>query len=148
MNVLEKNKEIARKLIDALARIDKDAFLDMLTEDVMFETPGQFPAAGIKTKAEVAQEFGPMKELLPNGIEFTIHTMTAEDDRVHVELSGKSKTCDGGDYNNRYHYALVMRGDKVCSFRDYLDSDLVVRVMVPILEKHGAVNFGRDRVSA
>lgn len=148
MSDLEKNKAVVREFIAALGRLDVQRCLGLLTEDVMFETPGQFAAAGIKTKAEVTQEFGALHELLPFGIEYTIHTMTAEEDRVHVEWSGKAKTCDGGDYNNRYHYATVIRGDKICSFRDYLDSDLVVRVMVPILEKYGAVNFGRTDESA
>lgn len=134
---LEQNKAVARRLIEALGRMDGEDFLDCLSDDVIFETPGQFALAGVKTKAEVAAEFPPMNELFPDGIAFTIHTMTAEDDRVHVEMSGKSKTAGGVDYNNRYHYALVIRDGKVKSFRDYLDSDLAMRVFMPIFEKHG-----------
>jgi len=143
MSTLTDNKALAKKLVEALGRLDTDEFLSCLSEDVMFETPGQFPAAGIKTKAEVAREFPVMKEVLPDGLEFTILTMTAEDDRVHLELAGKSKTHDGRDYNNRYHYALVVRDGKICSFRDYMDSDLVMKVLVPAFERHGVVNFGR-----
>lgn len=142
---LAANKALALKFIDALGRLETDEFLSYMTDDVNFETPGQFPAAGIKTKAEVAKEFPAMKEVLPGGLNFTIHTVTAEDDRVHIELSGKAKTADGGDYNNRYHYAFVVRDGKISSFRDYLDSDLVMKVLVPTLAKHGAVNFGRDK---
>lgn len=144
MSTLTDNKALARKLVEALGRLDTEEFLGYLSEDVSFETPGQFPAAGVKTKAEVAREFPAMKEILPNGLEFTILTMTAEDDRVHVELAGKSRTSDGRDYNNRYHYALVIRDGKVRSFRDYMDSDLVMKVLVPAFERHGAVNFGRE----
>lgn len=143
MTTLQENKETARKLIEALGRFDGDAFLGYLADDVMFETPGQYALAGKKTKSEVAMEFPAMRETIPGGIEFTIHTMTAEDDRVHVELSGKSKTIDGRDYNNRYHYALVIRNGKVVSFRDYLDSDLAMKIFGPAFERHGAAQYIR-----
>jgi len=142
------NKTLALKFIDALGRLDTEEFLGYLSEDVMFETPGQFPAAGTKTKAQVAQEFPPMRHILPDGLKFTILTVTAEEDRVHVELTGESKTRDGEDYNNRYHYAFVMRDGLICSFRDYMDSDLVMKVLIPTFERFGAVNFGRDQVAA
>lgn len=145
---LQANKGLVRDFIDALGRLDMEKFLGFLTEDVMFETPGQFPAAGVKTKAQVAKEFPAMKEILPKGLKFKILTMTAEDDRVHVELTGEAKTADGKDYNNRYHYAIVIRDGKICSFRDYLDSDLVMKVLVPTLTRHGAVQSDRDREAA
>jgi uncharacterized protein len=145
---LNANKALVREFIAVLGRLDTEKFLGYLTEDVMFETPGQFPAAGVKTKAQIAKEFPAMKEVLPNGLKFSILTMTAEEDRVHVELAGEARTADGGDYNNRYHYAIVVRDGKICSFRDYLDSDLVVRVLVPAFARHGAVQADRDREAA
>lgn len=139
---LEANKAIARNLIDSLGKLDAEKFLGLLTEDVMFETPGEFLAAGVKTKTQVAKEFPPMRAIFPHGIKLKILTMTAEEDRVHVELAGEALTSDGVSYNNRYHYAMVMRGDKICSFRDYLDSDLVMRVMVPAMARQGMTISG------
>ena len=148
MNQQEANKALAREFLDALSALDTDGFLATMTDDVFFETPGHHQAAGVKTKAQVAQEMPPMREVLPQGIKFTILTMTAEDDRVHVELAGEAKTADGSDYNNRYHYAFVIRGNKICSFRDYMDSDLVVRILVPAFVRHGAVMADREREAA
>jgi ketosteroid isomerase-like protein len=148
MDDLKANKQLVREFIDALSKLDKDRFLSYLTEDVIFETPGQHPAAGIKTKAQIAKEFPAMCEVLPHGIKFKILTMTAEEDRVHVELAGEAKTADGSDYNNRYHYAVVVRDGKISGFRDYLDSDLVMRVLVPTLTRYGAVSSDRERERA
>jgi uncharacterized protein len=142
MNNLEQNKAIVRDLIDALAELDAERFLSHLSEDVMFETPGQFAAAGIKTKGMVAKEFPPMRKIMPDGLKMKIVTMTAEDNRVHVEIEGKAKTSGGLDYNNRYHYAIILKDGKIISFRDYVDSDLVMRVMVPEMEKHGMTIAG------
>lgn len=140
--MLEANKKIALDFIDALGNLDTERFLSFLTDDVMFETPGQFASSGVKTKAMVAKEFPPMRAIMPNGLKFTILTVTAEDDRVHVELKGEAKTCLGTDYNNRYHYAFVMRDGHICSFRDYLDSDLTMRVMVPAMASKGMTIVG------
>lgn len=141
---LEANKQVARNLIEALGKIDTEAFLGLLSDDVMFETPGQTPLCGVKTKAEVAREFPAMRIAVPDGFTFTIHTMTAEDDRVSVELSGKSKTASGMDYNNRYHYALVIQNGLVVSFRDYMDSDLAMKAFGAAFEDQGVTNFGRS----
>ena len=143
MTDLAANKALALRFIDALGRLDTDAFLDCLSDDVMFETPGQHAAAGVKTKSQVALEFPPMKAVLPQGLKFHILTVTAEEHRVHVELVGESKTFEGQDYNNRYHYAFVMRDGKICSFRDYMDSELAIKILIPTFARYGAANLGK-----
>jgi ketosteroid isomerase-like protein len=145
MSKLDENKAVARAFIGAMSRLDTDVCLAMLSEDVKFETPGSSPISGVKTKAQVAKEFPALREVLPGGIEFTILSVTAEEDRVHMELAGKSKTADGKDYNNRYHYAFVIRNGQIVGFRDYLDHDLVMRILVPTLQKLGALREDRER---
>jgi ketosteroid isomerase-like protein len=145
MHDIQANKRFVREFIEALGTLHKDRFLSYLTEDVWFETPGQFPAVGIKTKAQVAKEFPAMCEVLPWGLKFTVLTMTAEESRVNVELNSEAKTVDGCDYNSRYHYAIVVSNGKISSFRDYMDSHLVMRVLVPTFTRHGAVQTDGDR---
>ena len=145
MSNLEANKAIARAFIEAMSRLDTGACLDMLSDDVKFETPGASPISGEKTKAQVAKEFPALREVLPGGIKFTILSVTAEEDRVHMELAGEAKTADGNDYNNRYHYAFVIRNALIVGFRDYLDHDLVMRILVPTLHRLGALREDRER---
>jgi len=133
---LEANKALVRKAVDALGSLDVEEFLGYLTDDVEFETPGQHECfAGVKGKAELRRELPAMKKVLPNGVKLTITSMTAEEDRVHLELTGRGKTVRGEDYNNRYHYAIVVRDGKICRFRDYFDSDLAIRVLVSAMER-------------
>ena len=143
MTELEANKALALRVIDALSHLDADRFLSCFAFEAHIETPGHHAAAGVKTLAQVEKEFPPLRQLLPGGIKFTILSMTAEADRVHVELAGEARTIEGAEYNNRYHYAFVMRGGRVISFRDYFDSDLVVRVLVPTMQRFGAVQADR-----
>ena len=145
MTQVESNKAIARAFVEAMGRIDTAACLGYMTDDVKFETPGESPISGIKTKAQVAKEFPALQEVLPQGIKFSILAVAAEDDRVHMELAGVAKTADGKNYNNRYHYAFVIRDGKISEFRDYLDHDLVIRVLAPTLQRLGALRADRER---
>jgi uncharacterized protein len=129
----EANKALVREAVDALGRLDVKAFLDLMADDVHFETPGEHALSGVKGKADLAKELPAMRQVLPDGVKLTITSMTAEEDRVHCELYGRSKTVEGKDYNNRYHYAIVVRDGKIVSFRDYFDSDLTLRVLVPAM---------------
>ena len=142
---LEANRRTVRDFIDALGKLDIERFLSFLAEDVKFETTGQHAGAGIKTKAQVAKELPALREMLPNGIQFTEVSMTAEDDRVVVELRGKSKMVTGDDYNNHYCHFYQIRGGKIVVFRDYMDSTLVERLMVPYFVAHGATASDRER---
>ena len=83
----------------------------------------------------VAKELPAIREMLPNGIVFTEVSMTAEDDRVIAELRGRSKTVNGDDYNNHYCHYYQIRGKQIVAFRDYMDSALVERLMVPSLQR-------------
>ena len=142
MNEVEANKALVLQVIEALGRLDAERFFACFAPDAIFETPGQHAAAGVKTFAQVEKEFPPLRRLLPEGIRFSVLSMTGEENRVHVELAGESRTIDGAEYNNRYHYAFVLRDGRVTRFRDYFDSDLVVRVLVPTMERFGATHLG------
>src|SRR5665213_140441 len=124
MNDLDRNKSLAREAAQALGRLDVEKFLALLAEDVSFETPVRREVfAGKKTKDQLRSELAMMKGILPNGVALNVQTITAEDDRVHLELTGTAKTAAGKEYNNRYHWFLQVRDGKIATFRDYFDSD-------------------------
>jgi uncharacterized protein len=128
MDDLVRNKSVARQAAETLGALNIEEFLGLLADDVSFETPVRHEVfAGQKTKEQLRKELGMMKDILPNGVVLTIQTITAEDDRVHLELVGKAKTANGRDYNNRYHWFLQVRDGKIRAFRDYFDSDYAIR---------------------
>ncbi len=124
---LEVNKQIARDAIEALGRLDTEKFLSYMADDVDFETPGEHFIAGKKSKADLAAELPSMQQVIPGGVSFSLRSVTAEDDRVHIEGVGSARTIDGRPYNNTYHWALQIRDGKIIAFRDYFDSDLAAR---------------------
>src|SRR3546814_1734508 len=81
----ERNKQLARDFFDALNRGDVPAILDAYADDGYCLTMGNTLISGQFGKAQIAQAAGRIFEVFPNGINFTIKAMTAEDDRVAVE---------------------------------------------------------------
>jgi uncharacterized protein len=131
MSALARNKFLARQAAQALGRLEVEKFLALLADDVSFETPVRNTVfGGKKTKDQLRQELGMMRDVLPNGVALTVHTITAEDDRVHLELSGTAQTANGKEYNNRYHWFIQVRDGKVSVFRDYFDSDYAIRQLL------------------
>lgn len=134
MSDLEANKLLLRKAVQALGSLDVDTFLDCLSDDVVFETPVRHPIfAGHKTKGELRTELSMMHKVLPQGVKLTITSMTAEDDRVHAEITGEGTSIDGKPYNNRYHYAAVISEGKISVFRDYFDSLYAIETLEPAI---------------
>lgn len=145
MSSTETNKQIVRKFLAALENLDVERFLSFLTDDVHFETTGQHQASGIKTKDQVGKELPAMRALLPEGLKFTEVSILAEGDWVAIELRGEAKTVNGDDYNNHYAHFYKIRDGKIALFRDYMDSTIVERLMIPFFATHGATAKDRER---
>jgi uncharacterized protein len=55
--------------------------------------------------------------------------ITAEGDRVAVEVEGRSHTVDGKLYNNFYHFLFVLRGGQVISAMEYTNPKHAIEVL-------------------
>jgi len=56
--------------------------------------------------------------------------MTAEDDRVAVEVSGESIHASGKPYNNKYHFLLIIRDGKIIQLKEYMDTQLAAKILL------------------
>ena len=59
---------------------------------------------------------------LNGGVETTFGDITAEDDRVAVEVETKGTLPDGRVYTNVYHYLMKFRDGKIIRVKEYLDT--------------------------
>jgi uncharacterized protein len=78
-----------------------------------------------------------LPKVFPNKLTFTIHSLTAEDDRVVAEFSGNGTTTDGNLYRNNYLYLFKIRDGKVCFLAEYLNLDEMRRVLLPAMTALG-----------
>jgi uncharacterized protein len=51
--------------------------------------------AGVRSRQMIVDGIEAFKQLVPDGLRFTIHSVTAEGDRVVVEAEGNAVTSDG-----------------------------------------------------
>ena len=129
MHDIESNKQLARKLVDAMNRSDTQWFLDNYADDVLVWTMGNTLISGKYDKAQVAGFADSIFDVFPKGIKFTIHGMIAEGDTVAMETESLGEHVSGKTYNNFYHMLVKFRGGKITLLKEYLDTELVTDVL-------------------
>jgi ketosteroid isomerase-like protein len=92
--------------------------------------PEQFALAGSKDKTQFAEMLRLIEKGMPNGIRLTITGVTAEGDRVAVEMNADGVSALGKEYHNEYHDLLEVRDGKIEAGREYLDTAHAQEVIV------------------
>ena len=64
----------------------------------------------------------PMPIFVTGGIDFTLHTTTAEDDRVAAEVSCHAELVNGKVYANQYHMLFRFRDGEIIEVKEYNDT--------------------------
>jgi len=124
-NPADLNKAAAARLFAAMGAVDTAGIAAEITSDFVLKVPGTCVLSGERSGHEIAEIFGFVGQVLPNGVQLELHSMTAEEDRVICHASGTSKTVDGEPYNQDYLYFLNFRDGKICRLVEYMDTKLV-----------------------
>jgi uncharacterized protein len=119
------NEKVALTFLENLSAGKIDAALELIADDVdwwLAGKPGQFALAGRKNKAQFAEMLSLIEKGMPNGIRLTITGVTAEGDRVAVEMNADGVSATGKEYHNQYHDLLEVRDGQIHAGREYLDT--------------------------
>jgi ketosteroid isomerase-like protein len=105
-----------------LATGEWNQFLDMLTEDFSFWFPmGKFH--GLNEGKEKAKEFFQyVSQAYKSGLTVTLDRVTSNETTVVFEFRDQGLLF-GELYKNRVAVSFDVRGDKICSYREYFGSD-------------------------
>ena len=125
----EKNKQIAIKFFEALSS-GSEAYLDFYNDDSIIWTAGDNAIGGTRTKKEIITFAKDILEAFPNGIEFKITGITAENERVAVEVQGDAIHISGKPYNNFYHFLLKIKDGKIIELKEYMDTQLAAKILL------------------
>ena len=128
-DVLNNNKELACKFFDSLSSGTQD-YLNFYTDDSIIWTAGDNAIGGTRTKKEIVKFAQGILAAFPDGITFNITGMTAEADRVAVEVNGESIHASGKSYNNQYHFLLIIRDGKIIQLKEYMDTQLAAKILL------------------
>jgi ketosteroid isomerase-like protein len=124
MNI-EQNKALAREFFARFSANDIPGVLDMLADDVSWWSAGKpdlVPVTGVRNKERIARVFNGMLAQLKNGLEMAVKGMTAEGDKVAVEVESRGELQNGRVYNNEYHFLMTLRDGKISAVKEYYDT--------------------------
>ncbi|MAT50992.1 MAG: hypothetical protein CMK32_07400 [Porticoccaceae bacterium] len=127
---MEKNKEIVRQLLSDISQWNIDEALAALDDRCQWWVAGHLPGlSGNFSKIEMGETFRAMAStLVPSGLNITVDHMIAEGDFVAVEGHSDAMLPNGLSYQNQYHWKFQLRGGKVVSAKEYLDTQLVAEI--------------------
>ena len=121
---IEDNKRMAVEFIQASCAHDGPKFDSLLHPDATYwviGTPPRFAYGGEQSREQICA-FMASPSIFVGGAKPTIHTLTAEDDRVAVESEVRGQMPDGRVYINVYHYLLWFKDGKIIRVKEYLDT--------------------------
>jgi uncharacterized protein len=143
MDDIELNKQTAIRFLEAAGANDPQTVGDCLAQDGVAVAMGGSKFAGVRSRQMVIEGIEALKHLTRNGLEFTVHSVTAEGDRVAVEGEGNAVTSEGTPYRNSYCWVFTMEDGRIKRFHEYFCTKLADDVLWPVAEKMQA--FGETQ---
>jgi ketosteroid isomerase-like protein len=129
MSLTEENKEVAIKFFEALSS-GSQTYLDFYNDESIIWTAGENAIGGTRTKKEIVDFAQGILSAFPNGIKFNITGITAENERVAVEVNGEAIHTSGEYYNNKYHFLLKIQHGKILELKEYMDTQLASKILL------------------
>ncbi len=126
---VEQNIAAVEAFIAAMNAGDVPAIVDAYAPDGSVTTMGNTLISGTFDKAAITMAAGRIFEAFPSGIRFTVHAITAQDDRVAVEASSQGMHVSGREYRNQYHFLARLRDGKIVSWKEYCDTEAITEVL-------------------
>lgn len=125
------NKRRMQVAFDALSEGDAEPFVGLLADNVNWTIHGS--TAWSKTyqgKASVMEDLlAPVFAKFATQLRITASRLVAEDDVVVVEARGDTTTTSGHRYDNTYCFVCRFDDGCICEITEYMDTDLVRRVL-------------------
>lgn len=131
---LKKNKELVKEFIVAMQNSNVEKLKTMITNDFswwIIGKPEYLVTAGEHDK-DYFLGFFKGSELFPEGPEFKIISIMAEDNKVATEATFKAKTAMGTDYENTYHFLFIIENGKIKRMKEYMDTFSAKRLLESI----------------
>jgi len=124
--ISDDNKIAAVAFLNALTRWDWRTTESMMTEDATYWIAGTTAVSGqTNSRQEYIDQASKLFSLMTEPMSLEFGLVTAEDDRVALEMRSHLNLPDGRLYKNEYHILFRFRDGKVASVREYMDTQHV-----------------------
>lgn len=125
------NKRTVQTFFDALGDGDSARMETVLADGVIASAKGTGTFSIDRDRATILEAAGMLKAAIPGGIDFTVISMTEDDERVVAEVEGRAQLANGTPYNNSYAFVMTMKDGKIAHINEYYCTLLVENVLVP-----------------
>jgi steroid delta-isomerase-like uncharacterized protein len=122
-------KAIVTRFFNALNNDDMDAILAIYADDGCVQTMGNTLISGVRTREQIAAFADGILDAFPQGLQFTVHGMVAEGDKVAVEAESRGTHVSGKVYRNDYHFLFEFRDGRLLRLKEYLDTEPVTDIL-------------------
>jgi uncharacterized protein (TIGR02246 family) len=125
------NKRLVEGVFEELARGNGQPFMDLLADDASWTAIGSSPWSRTYSgkRAIVEELMRPLFRQFADRYTARAIRVIAEGDVVVVEARGQVTTKSGQPYHQTYCYIFRLSDGKVRELTEYLDTDLVNRVL-------------------
>jgi uncharacterized protein len=130
----DNNKQVVLNFIEAMGRGDAEAAAPCITEETFTLAKGFGRFAGVRTHDTILATIAAFRQLMPEGMEPDIKTVTAEGDRVVVEFEGNGTLVNGEDYSNQYCMVFTLANGKITQVNEYFCTILADEKLWPLIE--------------
>ena len=124
-----KNKKLVEDFFRILSSGSQD-YLDFYTEESIIWTAGENAIGGSRSKSEIIGFAKSILDSFPDGISFKVVNLVAENDCVAAEVEGSAMHVSGKPYNNKYHFLLKIKDNKILELKEYMDTQLAAKVLL------------------
>ncbi len=128
-DLTDNNKKLVEDFFSILSSGSQD-YLDFYTEESIIWTAGENAIGGSRSKSEVVGFAKSVLDSFPDGITFNIVSLIAENDCVAAEVEGLAMHVSGKPYNNKYHFLLKIKDNKILELKEYMDTQLAAKVLL------------------
>lgn len=135
----ETNKAVVSKLLDLITSGETDAAFELVDDGVEWAVPAPSINA-VMTKEVVRGRLKAMQEAARGTFRIWPLIMTAEGARVAVEAESHANFDNGKEYNNKYHFAFVVKEGRIIKVSEYFDSAQVIEVVFSTTSRMASAN--------
>jgi len=128
MSVIEKNKELVQDFFNLLSS-GSDKYLDYYTDESVIWTAVK-TLSGVQDQRVRLLALQKCLDSFPEGISFKVVNLVAENDCVAAEVEGSATHVSGKPYNNKYHFLLKIKDNKILELKEYMDTQLAAKVLL------------------
>ncbi len=123
----ERNYQIAR---DYFAAVSKGVLPDeMLTADMT----GWITTGGSMDKAAYQNLVTILAKMLDGPLVFTIHSLTADEDRVIAEATSEGRLINGESYHQTYVFIFRIRDGRIAAVAEHYNALIAREKLVPLM---------------